>query len=37
MNPDVKTQMLKSISAKLCSSVSGQVFQLSVRSMLWKL
>jgi len=25
MDPDVKTQLLKSISAKLCSTVSGQV------------
>ena len=30
MDPDVKTQMVKSVSANLCSAVSGQVFRLAI-------
>jgi len=35
MDPDVKTQLVKSISAMLCSSVSGQVFRLFAKKFLY--
>lgn len=32
MDPEVKVQLIKSLSAKLCPTVSGQVNRLSVQS-----